>query len=260
MFPKITIVTVSYNHAEYIEDNIKSVIAQNYNNLEHIIIDANSTDGTLAILNKYQNHITWISEPDNGQSHGLNKGFKKATGDIIGWVNSDDQLASGALHKISNFFQENPDEIAVVGDQLIISAKGETLRKIQSRSYNHNYLLNQARGITQNSTFFKRHVFDKIGYIDESLSYAMDLDFFIRITKIKKILYLPETLAIYRMHPYSKTAEGPYKFAIESLKIRKKNNGSIFSPANINALYIIIFQPLRQIKWFRLLIQKLRQI
>ena len=95
--PKISIITVSYNQCRYIEDNICSVINQHYPNLEHIIIDAGSTDGTIEILKNYDLHINWISEPDNGQSNGLNKGFKKATGDIIGWFNSDDRIPQTCL-------------------------------------------------------------------------------------------------------------------------------------------------------------------
>lgn len=156
---KISIVTVSYNQAEYIEDNIKSIIDQNYPNVEHIIIDACSTDGTLEILKKYDKFINWTSELDSGQSEGLNKGFKKATGEIIGWINSDDKLAPGALQKVAKFFQENPEEIAVVGDQAVIDVNGNRLRIRKSRAYNFDYLLNQSSSITQNSTFFKREVF-----------------------------------------------------------------------------------------------------
>lgn len=257
-YPKISIVTVSYNQANFIEDNIKSVIDQNYPNVEHIIIDAGSTDGTLEILKKYDKYINWTSEPDNGQSDGLNKGFKKATGEIIGWINSDDKLAPEALHKIATFFQNNPDEIAVVGDQSIMDEEGRFLHTIQSRAYDFDYLLNYARGITQNSTFFKRNVFNEIGYLDESLNYAMDRDLFIRIASIKNMPYISETLAEFRMQPNAKTAEGSHKFARELLKIRKKYGGKLMSPAGKNDLYIIFTQPLRKIKWLRSLVQRLR--
>lgn len=258
-YPKISIITVSYNQAEFIEENIKSVLDQDYPNVEHIIIDAGSTDGTVEILKKYP-HLKWISEPDNGQSDGLNKGFKKATGEIIGWINSDDKLAPDSLKAVADFFSENPDEIAVVGDQAIIDEKGARLRIIKSREYDYDYLLNHATGITQNSTFFKRLVFEKIGYLDESLHYAMDRDLFIRIASIKKMPYLPKTLAEFRMQPNAKTAEGSYKFAFELIKIRKKYGGDFFSPGNINDLYLISTQPLRRIVWLRKFIRKLKGI
>jgi len=258
MLPKISIITVSYNQVEFIEDNIKSVIDQNYPNVEHIIIDAGSTDGTLEILKKYDEYLNWISEPDNGQSDGLNKGFRKATGDIIGWINSDDKLAPDSLHKVAKFFLENPDEIAVIGDQAIINEKGELLRVIKSQAYTFDYLLNYAKGITQNSTFFKREVFDQIGYLNESLHYAMDRDLFIRIASIKDMPYIEETLAEFRMQPNAKTAEGSHNFAKELINIRKKYGGSSLSPAGKNDLYIILTQPLRRIEWLRSLVQRLR--
>lgn len=260
MYPKISIVTVSYNQADFIEANIKSVIEQNYPNVEHIIIDAGSTDGTLEILKKYDKFLNWTSEPDNGQSDGLNKGFKKASGEIIGWINSDDNLTPGSLHKIADFFQKNPDEIAVIGDQAIIDEEGNSLRVIKSRAYDFDYLLNHAKGITQNSTFFKRDVFDKIGYLNESLHYAMDTDLFIRIASIKELPYIPEILAEFRMQPNAKTAEGSHKFAMELLKIRKKYGANIMSPAVRDDLYIILTQPLRKITWFRTLVQRIRML
>ena len=100
---KISIITVSFNQGQYIEDNIKSVLDQNYPDFEHIIIDACSTDNTLSILKQYP-HLIWTSEPDKGQSDGLNKGFKKATGDIIVWLNSDDMMCEGAFQTINDFF------------------------------------------------------------------------------------------------------------------------------------------------------------
>lgn len=259
-YPKISIVTVSFNQGQFIEDNILSVINQNYPNVEHIIIDAGSTDGTIDILKKYDNYLNWTSEPDKGQSDGLNKGFKKATGEIIGWFNSDDRIPLGALHKVARFFIENPDEIAVVGNQSIIDENGELIRVVKSRSYSYDYLVNHARGITQNSTFFKKEVFEKTGYLDETLHYAMDRDLFIRIAKIKAMPYIPETLGEFRLQEDAKTAKGSFYFSKELIKIRKKYGSNSFSPGMKNDYYIIITEPLRRVKWLRKLIQKFKGI
>ncbi len=256
-YPKISIVTVSYNQADYLEDNIKSVIEQNYPSVEHIIIDAGSSDETLAILKKY-NHLYWTSEPDTGQSSGLNKGFKKATGKIIGWVNSDDRIPKDALHKVAKYFIKNPKEIAVVGDQSFIDEYSNIIKIIKSQEYSYNYLLNIAKGITQNSIFFKQKVFNKVGFIDESLKYAMDRDFFIRVSKIKNIQYIQEILGEFRLHSNSKTSEGTYKFSIEHMKIRKKYGGKFLSPCHRNDIYMIVTQPLRRIRLLRKLVQRLR--
>lgn len=255
---RISIVTVSFNQGQFIEDNILSVINQNYPDIEHIIIDAGSTDGTLEILKKY-NHIKWTSEPDKGQSEGLNKGFKKATGEIIGWINSDDRLAEGALKKVACFFNENPDEIAVVGDQAIIDQSGTIIRIIKSQGYTFDFLLNHARGITQNSTFFKREIFKTIGYLNVTVHYAMDRDLFIRISKIKPMPYLAETLGEFRLHDESKTTKGSYYFVKDLIKIRRHYGGGIFNPGNRNDYYIIFTEPLRRIKWLRLFVNRLRE-
>ena len=257
MLPKISIVTVSYNQAEFIEENITSVVEQNYPNVEHIIVDAESSDETIEILKKY-NHITWKSEPDNGQSDGLNKGFRKATGEIIGWINSDDKLSPGSLYKVGNFFKNNPTEIALVGDQRIIDEHSRELEIKISNDYTFDYLLYFAKGITQNSMFFKKEILDQIGYLDESLHYAMDQDLFIRIASLQKITHIDEVLAEFRMQPDSKTTEGTYKFSKELIKIREKYGVSLLSFPNINDFYVILTQPLRQIIWFRKLIQNLK--
>ena len=259
-YPKISIVTVSFNQAKYLEDNIKSVIAQKYPNVEHIIIDGGSTDGSVEILKKYDKHIKWISEKDEGQSDGLNKGFKMATGDIIGWVNSDDRLTEGSLFKVAEFFMNNPHEIAVVGDQDVIDENGNLISTIKSREYTYDFLVNEATGITQNSMFFKREVFDKIGYLDKNLHYAMDMDLFIRIASLKKIPYIPQRLAQFRIQPESKTSEGGHKFAKELLKLRKKYNRKFLSPAHINDLYVLYSAPLKKIPGLRKLVRKLKGV
>lgn len=258
--PKISIVTVSFNQDEYIEENILSVINQNYANKEHIIIDAGSTDRTISILKKYDSYLNWISEPDKGQSDGLNKGFKKASGDIIGWINSDDRLAQGAMEKVAKYFFENPEENAVVGDQILIDESGAFLNIVKSHAYDYFYLLNKAKGITQNSTFFKKSVFQEIGYLDESLHYAMDHDFFIRLSTLGSIKYISETLAEFRIQPNAKTAQGIHLFAKEMILISRKYNGNQFSSFNLNNYYIILTQPLRQIKWLRILVQEVKSI
>ncbi len=259
-YPKISIITVSFNQGRFIEDNVLSVINQDYPNVEHIIIDAGSNDETLDILKKYDEFLIWTSEPDKGQSDGLNKGFKKGSGEIIGWINSDDRLAPGALHKVAHFFQNNPEELAVVGNQAILDEGGNIERIIKSRPYSFEYLVNKATGITQNSTFFKRKVFDEIGYLDEKLQYVMDRDLFIRIAKIRRIPYINETLAEFRLQKESKTNQGTFYFAKELIRIRRHHGGRFFSSGNMNDLYIIITEPLRRVTWVRAIVQHLKGV
>ena len=124
---KISIITVSYNQGEFIRQNIESVLSKDYPNFEHIIIDGGSTDGTVDILKEYP-HLNWVSEKDRGQSDGLNKGFKKATGDIIVWINSDDMLCPGALCTINDYFESNPDKSVLTGNIVLVNRNGEKIR------------------------------------------------------------------------------------------------------------------------------------
>jgi len=259
-FPKISIVTVSLNQGEYIESNIISVLEQNYPNLEHLIIDGGSTDDTLEILKKYDTKLNWVSEPDNGQSHALNKGFKKATGDIVGWVNSDDKLYPGALEKVSSFFVKNPNAVGVVGDLAMINECGEVTEVLKSRSYDFHYLVNKALGITQASTFFNRRVFDEIGYLDESLNFVMDRDLFIRVTSLGDIIYIPEILAQFRIQPQSKTSLGTHKFCRELVGVRRKYGANWVAPGILNDIYVIWTQPLRRISPLRRFVQSIKRL
>jgi len=259
MYPKISIVTVSYNQSEFIEENIKSILEQNYPNVEHVIIDAGSVDGTIEILKKYDKHLNWVSEPDNGQSDGLNKGFKKASGEIIGWINSDDRLCSGALHKVADYFVSHSDEIAVVGNLNLIRTDGSLIRTLRGKPYEYNNMLNINRGVTQGSTFFKKEVFEKIGYLDESLSFAMDFDLFLRISSIKSVPCIDETLAELRIQLDAKTTKnGLVCFRKDHLKIARKYKASIFSKGIRSDIYVILSESLRNRPWIRNFIRKLK--
>ena len=135
--PKVSIITPSYNQGQFIEETILSAKNQDYPNIEHIVIDGNSTDSTLDILHKYDNDIIWISEPDRGQSDALNKGFRIATGEIIGWLNSDDIYLPGAVKKAVDALMNNPKFDIVYGDYLIIDENSKVLLKKREINFDH---------------------------------------------------------------------------------------------------------------------------
>lgn len=165
----------------------------------------------------------------------------------------------GSLDAVADFFVHNKDSIGVVGNLLKIAENGDTLFTRKSSEYTHNYLLNIAKGMTQQSIFFKHEVFEKIGYLDENLHYAMDRDFFIRVTTLGKLHYIPVTLAAFRAQENAKTSEGPHNFAIELIKIRRNYKGDFFGPGNLSNLYTIFTAPLRQIPWLKKIVNKLHK-
>ena len=256
----VSVITVSYNQGEFIEDNIQSVLNQRYKNFEHIIIDGGSKDSTVDVLKRYS-HLNWISESDNGQSHALNKGFKKASGEIIAWINSDDKLAPDALNIVVDFFLKTPNTSTIVGDLKLVDKNNKYIKIIKGYSYTNECLKYRLGGVlNQPSTFFRRSVFEKIGFIDENLHYCMDYDFFLRLSSLGEVCHLPYVLAEFRIQDDSKTSQGQIHFFYETLKVLKKYHISWWkTKSGKSAVYVILTEPLRRIKFLRKFIQSFRK-
>jgi glycosyltransferase involved in cell wall biosynthesis len=204
--PKFSIVTPSLNQASYLEQNIKSVLDQNYPTVEHIVIDGGSTDGTIEILRNYP-HLKWVSEPDRGQAAAVNKGFRMATGDIIGWLNADDTYCPEAFSLIARSF-ESPSVMVGFGDANEIDETGSVRRTREAHGVSSEYLIKYwwwKYEYTQPAFFFRRSVLDAVGLLDEGLFYVMDHEFFIRLSLRYPLTHIPSKLANYRLHPVSKT-------------------------------------------------------
>jgi glycosyltransferase involved in cell wall biosynthesis len=161
---RISIVTISFNQAKYLESAITSVLQQNYPELEYILVDAGSTDGSREIIEKYRDHITkCILEPDKGPADGLNKGFHSATGEILGYLNADDIYLPGTIKKVVDYFLHSPQHDVVCGGGIIIDEHGQILRKVFSDPFNRRRYLYGAVTILQQSTFFRRNAFEESG-------------------------------------------------------------------------------------------------
>jgi glycosyltransferase involved in cell wall biosynthesis len=207
--PKITIITPSYNQAQYIEQTICSILEQGYTNLEYIIIDGGSSDGSVEIIKKYESQITyWVSEKDRGQSHAINKGLAHATGEIFNWINSDDYLEPGALFHIAECFQNNPEVKAVGGycrlfnNQTPFSIISRIGRDGTTEENIIHYWMNQP------STFFKTEIIKEFGGVNETLHYCMDLELWFRFLakySIQNIYLSRHLLSHFRHHDDSKT-------------------------------------------------------
>jgi len=209
LYPTISIITPSFNQGQFIEETIRSVLFQEYPNLEYIIIDGCSSDNSLEIIKKYENWLTyWISEKDGGQSSALNKGFKMAKGNILGWLNSDDYYPPGSLLKVGKFFAENQECNFLSGDGEFFGNPSKKINfKINADSYNFYELLKYHNGkyLPQPSVFFSKNCFSEVGGLDESLKYTMDLDLWLKLSKKHKLNYLPQTLSMLRQHDDAKT-------------------------------------------------------
>ena len=211
ILPKITIITPSYNQKDFIEQTIKSVISQGYPNLEYIVMDGGSTDGTLDILKKYEDRIQWVSEKDRGQSHAINKALKMATGEVIAYLNSDDCYEPGALLRVGKFFARYPKACWLTGQCRIINLQGKEVRKFIKwyknllLCFSSYQLLLVVDYISQPATFWRRSVIEDIGLFDEEQLYVMDYDYSLRIGQRCKLRVLHKPLAAFRVHINSKS-------------------------------------------------------
>jgi len=216
-YPKISIVTPSFNQGKYIEKTILSVITQKYPNLEYIIIDGGSTDNSVEIIKKYENYLKfWVSEPDRGQSHAINKGFDLATGEVLGWLNSDDLYAFDALAKVGTVDWSKTD--FCYGEGEWISANDLVICRYPTIKPNYYTLIHRCT-LCQPTVFFKKTAYQELGKLEEALHFVLDYEYWIRsIFNKKKYTYLPFVLAKSRMYEDNKSLSG-----IEEAKIERRD-------------------------------------
>lgn len=241
--PLVSIVTPSYNHAEFIKETLDSVSSQDYPKIEHLIIDAGSEDGTLDILKAHEKDIKYISEPDDGQSSAINKGFKMATGEIVAWLNSDDvYYSTDAISAVVRFFSENPEVEVVYGRGDFVDKAGKFLREayVHKDDRNLKFAFAWAVGILQPAVFFRRSVFDKVGYLDESNHTSMDYEFWLRLTHAGiKMRFLDKKIAKAKYHEDMKSSKTRGKQLSETLDIVRKYYGFVHPRwINVYARYL----------------------
>ena len=208
-YPKISIITPSFNQGQFIEETIQSIISQAYPNLEYIIIDGGSQDGSVEIIRKYESKLAyWVSEPDRGQAHAINKGLERCTGDIFGWINSDDLLLPGALFKIAGAYKNTPESI-ICGD--VINFYDDTKQEILIVQKNISFKSMLAIPVSntlwhQPGIFIPTKWIKQVGILDESYRYSFDEDLILRILQLTNVNYLQIPVAKFRLHQQSKTA------------------------------------------------------
>ena len=227
--PRITIVTPSFNQKRYLLDALESVRSQNYPNLEHLVMDGNSNDGSVELLKDLSaqpgwGHLSWVSEPDRGQSDALNKGFRRATGELVGWLNADDRYRPGCFARIVESATKSPTADVFYGDYTWIDEGGRLLQIRREIEFNRFILLyHRVLFIPTTSTFIRRHVFEKGEFVDERFHYAMDFEYFVRLAmKGYHFQHVPGLLADFRWH-------GENKSALDPRRQRAEQNGVVHS-------------------------------
>jgi glycosyltransferase involved in cell wall biosynthesis len=210
--PRISLVTPSFNQGEFIARTVESVLSQRGDfELDYRILDGGSNDDTLAILERYRDRLTFVSERDGGQVDAINKGLRATTGDIVGWVNSDDVLLPGALAAVADAFRAHPECEWLHGRCEIIDQADRPVRKWVSlykhvRATRHSFdNLITENYVSQMTAFWRRSVHEAIGYLDPALHYAFDYDLWLRLARRGDPLYLPQKLACFRWYPTSKS-------------------------------------------------------
>jgi glycosyltransferase involved in cell wall biosynthesis len=213
---KISIVTPSYNQAQFLEECLESVQLQSCSGVEHIVMDGASGDGTVEILKRYSGegsyaHLQWRSEPDQGQSDALNKGFRLATGEIVGWLNSDDRYRPGCFRTVVDAFEKNPDVDILYGDYTWIDESGHVFKIRQEIEFSQFVLsYHRVLYIPTTATFFRRRIFDEGNFIDLKYDYSMDYEFFLRLAgKGYRFKHVPGLFADFRWQSNSKSCAHP---------------------------------------------------
>ena len=228
MPPKISVVVPSFNTGNFIETTLQSIVNQDYPNIECIVMDGGSTDGTLEILKKYEGRITWTSEKDKGQSDAINKGLQKTTGDIMAFLNADDVYEPGCFRKVADYFQQHPATQWLYGKCYIIDKDNKEIRRWltaykhfwQKRyTYNRILLLNF---IPQPAAFWRRELWEEIGLFDVNEHWAMDYDYWLRAGVKYPPGFIDDYLARFRFHAVSKSSRGYVVANRTSLELSKK--------------------------------------
>ncbi|MEJ5241737.1 MAG: glycosyltransferase family 2 protein [Anaerolineales bacterium] len=229
-WPLVSIVTPSYNQAQFLEATIRSVLSQDYPRLEYIIVDGGSTDGSLEIIRKYADRLAWwVSEPDRGQTDAINKGFAHAHGEIFAWLNSDDTYEPGAVRAAVRFLLDHPQVGLVYGDANFIDEEGRVIGKFDARQTDYRRLRRGYVHIPQQAAFFRASLWHQVGPLDPSFYFAMDYDLWVRIAARAPIVYVPQTWANFRLHLRGKTLVADDRCWPEMLRVHFREGGSLFS-------------------------------
>ena len=230
-FPLVTVVTPSFNQASFLEETINSVLNQTYPNIEYIIMDGGSSDGSREIIKKYTSRLAhWVSEKDRGQTDAINKGFALAKGEVLAWLNSDDTLLPNAIEEAVAYLAEHHDAGMVYGDANYIDENSKVIGKFPAAETDLPRLRRGYVHIPQQASFFRKSLWERVGPLDPEFFFAMDYDLWVRLAESTKLKYLPRTWANFRLHADAKSISADDQCWPEMLKVHYRNGGSKFAP------------------------------
>jgi glycosyltransferase involved in cell wall biosynthesis len=238
--PLVSIVTPSFNQARYIEATIQSVLSQDYPRLEYLIVDGGSSDGTVDIIKKYTlesggaasgiHKVTgWLSEPDQGQTDAINKGFGRARGEVLAWLNSDDTYEPGAVSGAVRYLLDHPEVGMVYGDCNFINEAGRVIGKFGAAQTDYRRLRRGYVHIPQQTMFFRADLWKQVGPLDPSFYFAMDYDLWTRLATRTELKYVPQTWANFRLHTTGKTIAADDRCWPEMIRVHYRDGGSFFA-------------------------------
>ena len=254
----VSIVTPSFNQARFLEETIQSVLSQNYPHIEYMVVDGGSTDHSAEIIRRYEDSLAWwVSEPDQGQTDAINKGFLRAHGDILAWINSDDTYYPEAVSEAVEYLASHPEVGMVYGDAALVDETGKILGHFPARQTSYRKLRRGYVHIPQQAAFFRGDLWHQVGPLDPSFYFAMDYDLWVRLAKISSLKYQPRMWANFRLHEQGKSVASDDRCYPEMLRVHFREGGSKFSLLYLKASirpWIYSWLPLRLKIWLRKII------
>jgi glycosyltransferase involved in cell wall biosynthesis len=243
--PLVSIITPSFNQAQFLDETIQSVLEQDYPNIEYIIVDGGSSDGSLEVIRKYEAQLAgWVSEKDTGQTDAINKGFSMAKGDIFAWINSDDMYLPGAVSGAVQYLEENPHVGMMYGNAYYIDEQSRPIALYPAAPTDYLGLRRGVNTIPQQATFFRSILWRMVGPLDPSFYYAMDYDLWTRISSITPIRFHDEFMAYFRLQSASKSMREASRCWPEMMRIHFREGGSRLSIIYLKYLVRRVVEPI----------------